>query len=128
MSIAIVSRNTDLQACYDRFRERIAAVLRLLGKLEKSEDMEETYKALKALKKEHEDADEHLAMEIDKLIREDRITSQMATSLINDGRYVRQVCRKLLSLGRDLVKAADLEESVELEAISTEPEAATEAT
>ena len=67
-------------------------------------------------------------MEIDKLIREDRITSQMATSLINDGRYVRQVCRKLLSLGRDLVKAADLEESVELEAISAEPEAATEAT
>ena len=67
-------------------------------------------------------------MEIDKLIREDRITSQMATSLINDGRYVRQVCRKLLSLGRDLVKAADLEESVELEAISAEPEAAAEAT
>ena len=91
---------------YNRFRARIGEVLRELAALRDSDDAVVTLLSLDQIRVEMVDAENHAARVVDKLIRDRAITSQMATSLINDGAYVKEVIQKLLDMNEELHKAA----------------------
>ena len=91
---------------YNRFRARIGEVLRELAALRDSDDAVVTLLSLDQIRVEMVDAEKHAARVVDKLIRDRDITSQMATSLINDGAYVKEVIQKLLDMNEELHKAA----------------------
>ena len=100
------SNNIQLRREYNRFRARIGEVLRELAALRDSDDPTVTLLSLDQIRVEIVDADNQAARVADRLIREGAITSQMATSLINDGAYAKEVIQKLLDMNEELHKAA----------------------
>jgi len=100
------SPNKDVRHEYNRFRVRIGQVLREVAALRDSDDAVVTLLSLDHIKVGIVDAESHGVRTIDRLIREGSITSQTATSLINDASYTREVIQRLLDLTEDLNKAA----------------------
>ena len=99
------STNQDMRREYNRFRSRIGEVLRELAALRDSDDANVTLLSLDKIRVSIVDADNHAARVVDQLIREGVITSLMATSLINDGAYTKEVIQKLLAMYEELHKA-----------------------
>lgn len=100
------SPNKDVRHEYNRFRVRIGQVLREVAALRDSDDAIVTLLSLDQIRVGILDADHHGVRTVDRLIREGAITSQTATSLINDANYTREVIQRLLDLTEDLNKAA----------------------
>jgi len=100
------SDNLAIRREYNRFRARIGEVLRELAALRDADDAVVTLLSLDQIRVEMVDAENHAARAVDQLIRDGEITSQMATSLINDGAYVKEVIQKLLDMYEELHKAA----------------------
>jgi len=90
------SDNADIRAQYDRLRSMIAHILRALDRL--SEDREAALERLKALKAEVRAADIVDNGQLDELIRANRISAVMASSLINDNAYAQNVADKLINV------------------------------
>jgi phosphate:Na+ symporter len=103
---AMRSPNLVLRREYNAFRARIGEVLRELAALRDSEDAIVTLLSLDQIRVGVMSSSNDAALSVDLLIREGRITSQMATSLINDGAYVKDVIQKLLDMYEELHKAA----------------------
>ena len=101
----IQSDNPHIRREYNRFRIRIAEVLRSLAKIRETDDMDMTLLSLDIIKVKILDGESDAASAVDKLIRERAITSQMATSLINDGTYVKEVIQRLLDMSEQLHRA-----------------------
>jgi len=99
------SANPDIRHEYNRFRVRIGQVLREVAQLRDSDDAVVTMLSLDQIRVGILDAEGHATRVVDKLIRNGSITSQMATSLINDGSYAKEVIQHLLDLTEDLSKA-----------------------
>jgi len=102
----IQGRNRDMRHEYNLFRARIGEVLRELAALRNEDDAVVTLLSLDQIRVSIADAENQAARAVDRLIREGLITSQMATSLINDGAYVKEVTQKLLDMYEELHKAA----------------------
>ena len=103
---SIHSENPEIRREYNRFRVRIGKVLRELAALREGEDTVVALLSLDQIRVEIVDAENHASRVVDKLIRDNAITSQRATSLINDGAYVNEVIGKLLDMNEELHKAA----------------------
>ena len=99
------SHNPAIRQEYNRFRVRIAEVLRSLAALRETEDTVVTLLSLDQIRVEILDAENQATRAADRLIREGVITSQMATSLINDGAYVKEVIQRLLDMNEQLHRA-----------------------
>ncbi|RLA57434.1 MAG: Na/Pi cotransporter family protein, partial [Gammaproteobacteria bacterium] len=102
----MLSGNPDIRREYNRFRARIGVVLRELAALRDGDDAVVTLLSLDQIRVAIVDAENQAARAVDKLIRKGLITSQAATSLINDGTYVKEVIQKLLDMYEELHKAA----------------------
>ncbi len=90
------SDNTDIAEQYRQAKILIIRVLRALEALRGGETgVREEVEAIRA---ELTIGDPVSSDTLDGLIREKRITAEMATSLINDYRYVRDLCDKLIEL------------------------------
>ncbi len=100
------SNNLDIRREYNRFRVRVGSTLRELGELKKSDDAVVTLLSLDQIRVETVDASSHASTRVDQLIREGKITSQMATSLINDGIYTRELIRHLLDVAEAITRAS----------------------
>ena len=98
--------NPYMRREYNRFRARIGEVLRELATLRDGDDAVVALLSLDQIRVAIVDAETQAARAVDQLIREGLITSQMATSLINDGAYVKEVIQKLLDMYEELHKAA----------------------
>ncbi len=99
------SPNPKIRREYNGFRVRIGEVLRSLAVLRETDDSVVALLSLDRIRVEFL-GDENAAASIaDTLIREHAITSQMATSLINDGAYVREVIQRLLDMNEQLHRA-----------------------
>ncbi len=61
--------------------------------------------SLEHVKIETVDAAAHASQAVDRLIREGSITSRMATSLINDGAYTRELLEHLLAVSEAITRA-----------------------
>jgi len=100
------SPNKGVRHEYNRFRVRIAQVLREVAELRESDDAIVTLLSLDQIRVGIVEAEGHGIRVVDRLIREGSITSQTVTSLINDASYTRDVIQRLLDLTEDLNKAA----------------------
>ncbi len=96
------SDNLDIRREYNRFRVRIAEVLRSLAILRDTEDVTDALLALDQIRVDIASGENEAAGAVNSLIRDGAITSQMATSLINDGAYVREVIRQLVDMTEQL--------------------------
>ena len=99
------SPNPHIRREYNDFRVRIGEVLRSLAVLRDSDDSVVALLSLDRIRVEILGSENEAAKVADTLIRDHAITSQMATSLINDGAYVREVIQHLLNMNEQLHRA-----------------------
>ena len=106
-NLHVYSRGIDknMRREYNRFRVRVGSVLREIGALREQDDLIVALLSLDRIKVEALDADNHASHTVDKLIRQGAISSQMATSLINDGAYTRELVGRLLDVAQALIQA-----------------------
>ena len=83
-------------------RRRIAEILRALDRIKTGREV--TLEALDGLKKQVKRQDVIASGRLDELVRDSKITREMATSLINDSGYARNISRKLIKSGRKVLK------------------------
>jgi phosphate:Na+ symporter len=98
MSKYIKSDNPYIRAEYDKYRVFLGSVLRQISALKDEGGDPLSILALDTIKLEMETMDATYNGMLDELIREGKITAQMATSLMNDSAYVYDVTKKLVQM------------------------------
>jgi len=99
--------NKYLQKEYDNFRKKLTKVLRIIYFFRKSENSLEYAKKLDTLKNEAKNNIRKSNKTIDKLIRNDLITAEMASSLFNDYTNVNDITKKLIEVAELLYGKMD---------------------
>ncbi len=110
LKVYMASDNPHILQEYNIIRIQIARVLRELKMLQSGADEAGTILSLDRLKVEISERDIISTGVLDSLIRENRISVQMATSLMNDSAYCQDICRNLIHLGETLFAASDPDE------------------
>lgn len=84
---------------YNKLRSELVTILRRVQEIRVEDDQDETniLTQIEVLKEKTKDSETALTKNIDTLIRENMIDSQMASSLINDVGFTHSICKKLLS-------------------------------
>lgn len=101
------SDNKYIQKEYDRLRHKVSRVLREIYFTRKDETPEAHLERLEALKAKADKSDVLLDGTLDKLIRGQKISSVMATSLANDSENVADIMKKLIETAELLYIASD---------------------
>jgi phosphate:Na+ symporter len=96
----LVSPNADIRKEYNRIRSQLAEVLREIAELSQSDDKQIAVLSLDGVSVSMEENDVLLNGDLDRLIREHRISAEMATSLMNDGAYAYDVANNLISMAK----------------------------
>ena len=107
VSVYINSDNKYIKKEYAKFRKKVAKVLRVIYLFRKGEDKEMYYEKLLVLKKEAREAIHTNNKSIDKLIRNNLITVDMASSLVNDNDNVNDLVKKLIAVAELLYVGKD---------------------
>ncbi|MBT8260426.1 MAG: Na/Pi cotransporter family protein, partial [Bacteroidia bacterium] len=107
VTIALNSDNKHLKKEYDGFRRKVAKVLRVIYLFRKGEDTKEHEKKLLELKKEAKENIRQSNKSIDKLIRKELISAEMASSLFNDYTNVNDMIKKLIEVAELLYGIKD---------------------
>ena len=92
---------------YDNFRKKVIKVLRVIYLFRKTEDRENYAKKLSLLKEEAKRNIRQSNKSIDRLIRKDLITVEMASSLFNDYTNVNDMIKKLIEVAELLYGETD---------------------
>ena len=92
--------NVSIQREYASIRFQLATLLRKIEKIRTEEDEDMTSLSLDELKVEVERNNILVNGNLDHYIRNNLITADMATSLINDGTYARDVADNLIAMSR----------------------------
>ena len=103
----IVSDNPNIKAEYNKIRAQLGEILRELTTLRDAGEAADLV-ALDGLRLQMEENDVTLNGDLDRLIREGRITAPMATSLMNDSSYSYDVAKNLIAAGAGLFGPHDL--------------------
>jgi phosphate:Na+ symporter len=101
------SDNEYISKEYDKFRKKIAKVLRVIYLFRTQDEKEQYYSKLIELKNEAKDAMRQGNDSINKLIRDDLITVEMASSLVNDNDNVNDTIKKLIQVAELLYGEKD---------------------
>lgn len=99
MNKYLVADNIHIQHEYDKLRQKISKILRELYLLQKTDDPSQHLEKLEKLKAKAKRSDALLDGSLDQLIREDKITSIMASSLANDSHSVAHISKKIIEAG-----------------------------
>lgn len=99
--------NKYLAEEYDNFRKKITKVLRIIYLFRTEENTEKYAIKLANLKKEAKENIKHSNKSIDKLIRKNLITVEMASSLFNDYSNVNDIVKKLIEVAELLYGSKD---------------------
>lgn len=99
------SANPAIAGEYNTIRLELAAVMRALDKVRDRGDDSAAILSLDGLKMDMKDNDKRLLARLDTLVRKNRISAQMATSLINDSGYAYGVTKDLVKMGEILFSA-----------------------
>jgi len=101
----MLSDNEHIRDEYNRLRYQIAMILREIYRLRGDEDIDHAIAILEMdeLKAEIQSAHADLDVRISGILRDDRITPIMATSLLNDFNYVDETSRHLLDTAQALM-------------------------
>ena len=103
----IVSDNPSIKAEYNKIRAQLGEILRELTTLRDAGEAADLV-ALDGLRLQMEENDITLNGDLDRLIREGRITAPMATSLMNDSSYSYDIAKNLITAGAGLFGPHDL--------------------
>jgi len=98
----LTSDNAHIREEYNTLRLSTAKAIRAFDRV--GRDPESSLAQFAELKSELKGADIVAGGEVSRLLRESRITGEMATSLINDGHYARHFCKKLTRISKLLLK------------------------
>lgn len=101
------SENRYIQKEYDKLRRKVSKVLREIYLTRKDEAPERHLEHLKSLKAKAIKSDVLLDGTLDNLIREKKISSVMATSLVNDSQHVANIIKKLIETAELLYIESD---------------------
>ncbi|MBZ0326193.1 MAG: Na/Pi symporter [Altibacter sp.] len=101
------SDNVHIQKKYNKFRKKIATVLRLIHLFSKEELRDTYYHKLAGLKEEAKQEIHQNNESIDQLIRENLITIDMGSSLVNDNDHVNSTIKKLITVAELLYGKTD---------------------
>ncbi len=107
VNIALTTDNKYLHNEYDGFRKKVAKVLRVIYLFRKSEEQNKYEQILSQLKHEAIDNIRRSNKSIDKLIRKNLITADMASSLFNDHTNVNDMIKKLIEVAELLYGRKD---------------------
>jgi phosphate:Na+ symporter len=107
VSLYMDSENPYIQKEYDRLRKKVSVVLREVYLTRKDEDPESHLNRLEKLKEKARQSDVMVDGTLDRLIREQKISSVMATSLANDSDNVASISRKLVEIAELLYIDSD---------------------
>lgn len=103
------SKNPYVKEEYDNLRVYIAKTIDAIEKLKEHDDDLDVISTIELLKESTKALDNIKNSRIDTLIREKKIDSKMATSLINDSAFAYDVTKKLLQVATILwIKDADI--------------------
>ncbi|MBU0559688.1 MAG: Na/Pi symporter [Bacteroidetes bacterium] len=92
----MVSENPYIRDEYHILRRRIAKVIREIYKAQSAEDIEFQHEQLLIQKRKANLHDVLVNGTLDRLIRERLITTEMATSLMNDSSLIATICEKMI--------------------------------
>jgi len=98
----IASDNVQIREQYNKIRVQLGEVLRRLGEVREEGEDTSAVLSLDTLKVEMEEEDTTRNGVLESLIRDNRITPAMATSLMNDATYAYDVAKNLVQLGEVL--------------------------
>jgi len=101
------SGNRDIRREYNNLRVQIAEVMREIALLEETTDEDRDIFALDEFKVTFDDGNIIATGKLDTLIRDERITAVMATSLMNDLGYAREAVWHLIEVAKALYGAKD---------------------
>lgn len=107
MSQYIASDNEFIRVEYNKIRIYLGSVLRRLAIVQQEGDDPTSILSLDTMKLEMKKNDTTVNGMLETLIRDDRISSLMATSLMNDASYAYDVTRNLLQMGEVLFAKGD---------------------
>jgi phosphate:Na+ symporter len=98
INLYMVSDNTNIKDEYDRLRQKVVKVLRIIYRM-RTEKNKEKYHDKLILLKQKAKQNKHLgSVKIDKLIRKDSITADMASSYFNDFDNVNDIVKNLIDV------------------------------
>lgn len=106
MSKYIVSDNEYIRAEYNRIRIYLGSVLREISMVQ-NDETPISILSLDTIKLDMKNNDATANGNLEELIHEDRISAQMATSLMNDSTYVNDVTKNLIQMGEILFATGD---------------------
>ncbi|MEA3314632.1 MAG: Na/Pi symporter [Campylobacterota bacterium] len=98
IKIYLSSDNSFIQKEYNFLRERIAFILNRINNIRHQENDIDSLTKIELLKVDIKDIDMVENGVIDKLIRDNSITTKMATSLINDSTFAYNISKKLIEI------------------------------
>jgi phosphate:Na+ symporter len=107
MSNYLYSDNKYIRNEYNKFRKKLVKVLRVIYLFRTQEDKELFYSKLLKLKKDSNKAIHHSNNSINKLIKDDLVSSKMASSLINDNDNVNKAIGKMITIAELLYGEID---------------------
>ncbi len=93
-----IAANPFIQAEYNRLRKNLASFLRTLQRLRKSDNPKEIRQGIAQMKEKLQELDVLANGTLDDLVRNSRITSEMATSLMNDSSTMVDIGRWLVEI------------------------------
>jgi phosphate:Na+ symporter len=101
------SDNLHVKKQYNNFRRIVVKALRVIYYKTEETDLEQYLKELQELEKSTHERMEQGNIEIDALIRKDEITTDMASSLVNDQDHVEDLVEKLILVAQLLYISKD---------------------
>jgi phosphate:Na+ symporter len=107
LDLYLHSDNPAIAKRYSAIRKELAAVLRGLDRVRDQGDDSAAVLSLDGLKLDMKENDARLLDRLDKLVRKNKISAHMATSLINDSSYAYDVTKNLVKMGEVLFSAGD---------------------
>ncbi len=107
VSMYLVSDNQYIKKEYNNFRKKVVKVLRVIYLFRKKEEKDIYYEKLMVLKNEAREAIHRENESIANLIRNDLITVDMASSLVNDNDNVNDLIKKLIAVAELLYVGKD---------------------
>ena len=107
ITIALNSDNEYLTNEYNRYRKKLVKVLRVIYLFRKEDNNKDYDTKLKKLKAEAKNNMRQSSTSIDKLIRKNLITAEMASSMFNDYANVNDMTKKLIDVAELLYHKKD---------------------
>jgi len=104
----LISPNPSIKNEYAEIRAQLASILQTLSIVREQGEDSTAILSLDDLQHEVRQRHQQLTGKADKLIRNNQITAEMATSLMNDSHYAYEAANNLIEIGRLLFSTGDI--------------------